>query len=56
MPLLEGLTIKEAKTILNDLGLDFSTDTENQESIIINQLPKKGIQVNSGTKVILYTK
>ena len=55
MPLLEGLTIKEAKSKLNELGLEFSVDTEDGESIIINQLPKKGIQVNSGTKVILYT-
>lgn len=55
MPELTGLTVKEAKQILTELGLEFEVDTENIEAIISNQLPKKGIQINEGTKVILYT-
>ena len=56
MPNVEGLTIKEAKSILNEKGLEIEKDTDDAESIIINQLPKEGIQINAGTKVILYTK
>ena len=55
MPELTGLTMKEAKKVLTELGLEFEADTEEMEAIITNQLPKKGIQVNEGTKVILYT-
>lgn len=55
MPELVGATVKEAKQKLAELGLDFEVDTENMEEIIINQIPKKGIQVNQGTKIILYT-
>ena len=55
MPELTGLTVKEAKQILTELGLDYQIDTENMEDIITNQLPKKGIQVNEGTRVVLYS-
>ena len=55
MPELTGITVKEAKQKLAELGLEFEIDTENIEAIITNQLPKKGIQVSEGTKVILYT-
>lgn len=56
MPELTGLTIKEAKQILIDLCLEYEVDTDDIESIITDQLPKKGIQINQGTKVILYSK
>ena len=55
MPELTGNTIKEAKQILTELGLEYEVDTDNIEAVIIDQLPKKGIQVNQGTKVILYS-
>ena len=55
MPELTGATLKEAKQILTELGLECEVDTDNMEAIITNQLPKKGIHVNQGTKVILYT-
>jgi len=55
MPELTGITVKETKQILTELGLEFEIDTEDIESIITNQLPRKGIQVSEGTKVILYT-
>ena len=55
MPELVGSTVQEAKQILTELGLEYEIDTDNLEAIISNQLPKKGIQINQGTKVILYS-
>ena len=55
MPELIGITVKEAKQILTELGLEYEIDTDVSDAIIINQLPKKGIQINQGTKVILYS-
>jgi beta-lactam-binding protein with PASTA domain len=54
MPELIGLTVKEAKKILKEVELEYEYDTDNIESIITNQLPKKGIRINQGTKVYLY--
>lgn len=55
MPEVTGLTANEAKQILINLGLEYEIDTDNMEAIITDQLPKKGIQINQGTKVILYS-
>ena len=55
MPEVTGLTVKEAKEILSNLELDYEIDTDDMEKIITDQLPKKGIQINKGTKVILYS-
>lgn len=55
MPNLEGLTVKEAKEKLKEMQLEYTVDTENTEEIIINQVPKQGIKLNEGTKIILYT-
>ena len=53
MPDITGITLKEAKIILKELGLDYEINIDEPETIITNQVPKKGIKVNSGTKVIL---
>lgn len=55
MPELTGMTVKEGIQILKELGLEYEIDTDNVEVIITDQLPKKGIQINQGTKVILYS-
>lgn len=56
MPNLIGETVQNAKQILKELGLEYEIDIEkNSEEIIINQLPKQGIQINKGTKVVLYS-
>ena len=55
MPEVTGLTVNEAKQILTDLGLEYEIDTDNMEAIITGQLPKKGIQINQGARVILYS-
>ena len=55
MPNLTGLTVQEAKKILKDLGVEVEINGEAvQESIVIEQLPKKGIEINTGTKVTIY--
>ena len=56
MPEVIGKTQKEAKKILEELGLEYEIDTDNMEAIIKEQLPKKGIQIKQGTKVFLYGK
>lgn len=53
MPNVTGLTYEEAKKILKEEEIDFNNDFEN-ETIITDQLPKAGIQITKGTKVILY--
>ena len=55
MPDVTGITVKEAKQILTELGLEYEIDTDNLEAVITDQLPKKGIGINQGTKVILYS-
>lgn len=59
MPDVIGMTAEEAKKTLNELGLEVSIDNqteeeENSEKIVTEQLPKKGIQINTGTKVTVY--
>lgn len=56
IPELKGLSIKEAKELLINMELDFKIDVDSVDGIIQDQLPKNGIQVSKGTKVILYTK
>lgn len=54
MPDVTGITLKEAKKMLKELNLEYEIDTDDLEAVITNQVPKKGIKVNTGTKVILY--
>ena len=57
VPNVEGLTIEEARKILKESGLDINIENEEEinekETIIKEQLPKKGIKFKSGTKVIV---
>ena len=56
MPNVIGISVIEAKKILKELGLEVEVIGEEiEESITVEQLPKKGIQINSGTKVSVYT-
>ena len=54
MPDVTGKTLKEAKAVLKELGLEYEINTEDLETVIKTQVPKKGIKVKTGTKVILY--
>lgn len=53
MPNVIDLTTTEAKKMLQELGLEVELIGEGE--IVTDQLPKKGIQVNSGSKVTVYT-
>lgn len=53
MPNVTGLTFEKAKKILKEAELETDTQIE-EEAIITDQLPKAGIQITKGTKVILY--
>ena len=59
VPSLVGLTIKEAKNTLKEIGLEIeyekSEDEEIKEadSVIWEQLPKKGVKIKQGNKVIV---
>lgn len=55
MPDVTGITLKEAKQILTENGLKYEADTDNLETIITDQLPKKGIGISQGTKIFLYS-
>ena len=53
MPNVIDLTITEAKKMLQELGLEVEINGEGE--VVTDQLPKKGIQINSGSKVTIYT-
>lgn len=61
MPDVRGKSIKEAKSILKETGLNVRLQTEaeeinEEETIVIEQLPKPGIQILSETEVDIYYK
>ena len=47
------MTIDEAKKTLQELELEVEINGEGET--VIDQLPKKGIEINSGAKVTVYT-
>ena len=57
VPNIEGITIEEARKILEDSGLDINIEKDEslneKETIIKEQLPKKGIKLKAGSKVII---
>lgn len=62
MPDVTGMSVSEAKKALKELGLEVDIGNESEESdeqgnsekTVIEQLPKKGIQVNSNATVTIY--
>lgn len=56
--ILHGMTIKEAKNVLEDLGLNIKLNTDTEEGIdktittIKEQTPKKGIKLETGGSVM----
>lgn len=52
MPDVIGMNIDEAKKTLKELGLEVEIIGEGET--VTDQLPKKGIQVNTRTKVTIY--
>ena len=57
MPNIIGLSIKEAKKVLKDSGLQLNLNIENLEEIneeetkITDQTPKAGITINKGSNI-----
>ncbi len=62
MPNVTGITVEEASKILKELGLQVNIiskteeidEEKNKEKIVSEQLPKKGIQINTSATVNLY--
>ena len=53
MPEVTGMELEEAKKVLGESGLEIEVSGEGEK--VTEQLPKKGIQINAGTKVTVYT-
>ncbi|MBR6504627.1 MAG: PASTA domain-containing protein, partial [Clostridia bacterium] len=54
VPDVTGITVKEAKKILKEIGLELKLETEVGEEYIIEvQTPKEGISLTKGTGVIV---
>jgi beta-lactam-binding protein with PASTA domain len=57
VPEIRNLNLKEAKSVLKDVGLEIEITTElnenikEEEVIIKEQLPRPGIKVNKGSKI-----
>lgn len=55
VPNLVGMSINQAKTALDELGLKIEAKEEfDENNKIIKQLPKAGIKIKQGTSVIVY--
>lgn len=58
VPNVEGLTIQEASKVLKEVNLDFQIENEPEDldkatTVVKEQLPKKGITIYEGTKILL---
>ena len=56
VPNIEGLSIKEAESAINDVGLELNVEDNSEEldkenAVVTEQTPKEGITVNKGSKV-----
>lgn len=60
MPDVRGKSIQEAKNILKELGLKVNVPSQEEvneeETIVVEQLPKPGIQILSDTEIDIYYK
>lgn len=60
VPSITGISLQEAKKILKESNLQYELHSNSGESnienpVIADQLPKQGITVREGTKIVLYT-
>ncbi|MCI9038958.1 MAG: PASTA domain-containing protein [Clostridia bacterium] len=58
VPNVEGMTVAEAAKVLKEVNLDYQIENEPEgldktTTIIKEQLPKKGISIYEGTKILL---
>ena len=59
VPNVIGMNITEAKKVLKNVGLEYDIqmsieETNIENAIIVDQLPKQGISVGEKTKIVLY--
>lgn len=55
MPNTVGLTLKEAKEILQDFEIEQNSNSNiSNESIIYKQIPEESVSIKKGSKVIVY--
>lgn len=59
VPNVIGVSLTEAKKLLKEVGLEYEIKSNTEEynvenAVILDQLPKQGISVKEGTKMILY--
>jgi len=60
-PNIEGLNLKEAQKIVKELGLelsieDYTEELDKENTMIVEQTPKEGINVKKGSKIYLKIK
>lgn len=55
MPNITGLSIKEAKKIIDELELElnFEGDVDKENTIITEQIPKEGVKIKKQSKIIV---
>ena len=58
VPNIEGISIKEAEKIIKEYGLEISIennieDLDKENTIIVEQTPKEGINVNKNSKLYI---
>lgn len=61
VPNIEGMNIKEAEKIVKDIGLELSIEDDTDgldkdNTIIVEQIPKEGINIKKGNKIYLKIK
>ncbi len=59
VPNIIGMNLSDAKKVLKETGLEYDIKSTNEEidipnAVISDQLPKQGISIKSGTKIIIY--
>ena len=54
MPNVVGLTINEAKEVLNGFEIEIQDENYTNEDIVKNQIPEAGVEIKSGGKVLIY--
>ncbi len=59
VPNVTGMSLSEAKKVLKENSLEYDVKSSNEEydiknAVISDQLPKQGIAIKTGTKIIIY--
>lgn len=61
VPEVRGMSLKDAKKTLTDLGFEVELETQGEEEepvvgpVVVDILPKPGYSISAGSKIVLYT-